>query len=127
ERVQVFTNPLWMFTLSSAYYFVRDIYAVSISVSIFLTLTTVGTVAYLGARSPLGAILAITMLTASKAFVDYSTSGLENPLTHVLVALFLLVFQANARKKITVRGLFALSFLAALGTLNRMDTILIFL
>ena len=34
------------------------------------------------------AAFAISALILSKAFVDYSTSGLENPLTHLLLALF---------------------------------------
>ena len=35
-------------------------------------------------------VLALSTLALSKAFVDYSTSGLENPLTHLLLAGFFL-------------------------------------
>jgi arabinofuranosyltransferase len=28
----------------------------------------------------------------SKAYIDYSTSGLENPLTHLLIVLFFIVY-----------------------------------
>ena len=36
------------------------------------------------------ALLALSALALSKAFVDYSTSGLENALTHLLLVLFFL-------------------------------------
>ena len=59
----------------------------------------------------------------SKAFVDYSSSGLENPLTHLLFALYWFTCQ-NAELK---RGhLLRLSIIAGLATLNRLDTILLF-
>ena len=41
-------------------------------------------------RSPVHALVCACLLICSKAFVDYSTSGLENPLTHLLLVLFLM-------------------------------------
>ena len=38
------------------------------------------------------ALVGVMIFTLSKAFVDYSTSGLENPLTHLLTVAFLLVY-----------------------------------
>ena len=66
------------------------------------------------------ALLAVSALVLSKAFVDYSTSGLENPLTHLLLAaLFrrLGVAAPASRRRIRL-----LSLLAALLMLNRLDT-----
>jgi arabinofuranosyltransferase len=63
-------------------------------------------------------------LTLSKAFIDYSTSGLENPLTHMLLCGFLfvgIVLQVNTPR------LFVLSLVAALGAVNRLDTLCLFL
>ncbi len=82
ERVQAFTNPLWTFIISGFYYFTRDIYATVINTSIFLSLLTYYLVAFKIARTGFAAILALVALVFSKAFVDFSTSGLENPLTH---------------------------------------------
>ena len=59
----------------------------------------------------------------SKAFVDYSTSGLENALTHLLLALFLWVF---LRRAVTLRTLFWLSLLTAAAAVNRLDSVLLF-
>jgi arabinofuranosyltransferase len=75
------------------------------------------------ARSTFGAVLAATILILSKAFVDYSTSGLENPLTHLCLVSFLAVYLAADGKS---RSLGVLSTLAGLGILNRMDTALLF-
>ncbi|MCP4153604.1 MAG: hypothetical protein GY757_38100, partial [bacterium] len=61
-------------------------------------------------------------LIFSKAFIDYSTGGLENPLTHLLVALFFWVF---LKKDLNRKTLFLLTLTAALMLTNRMDTILV--
>jgi len=34
----------------------------------------------------------LAVLVSSRAFTDYSTSGLENPLTHLLLASFFVVY-----------------------------------
>src|SRR5262249_27871156 len=75
------------------------------------------------ARTPTAAALALACLIGSRAFIDYSSSGLENPLTHLLLALFLgLLLGEGGRWR-----LFWLSLLAGLATLNRMDALLLFL
>jgi arabinofuranosyltransferase len=56
--------------------------------------------------------------------VDYATSGLENPLTHVILVAFLLIYLESDTSPKT---LFLLALLAALGMLNRLDTALLFL
>jgi len=125
ERVQAFTHPLWLFLMSAVYYFFyRDFFYASIILSIVLSLTTIIILATRVSLSTAGAALGISVLVLSKAFVDYSTSGLENPLSHFLVILFLVVY---FRKTPTVHQLFLLAFVAALGTLNRPDSILLYL
>ncbi len=124
ERVQVYTHPLWMFLLSAVYFCTHEIYYSALLLSITLSLIAVGIVALYLARSPAQAVLAVLMLAASKAFVDYSTSGLENPLTHLLIVLFMLVFFSERWRR---HRLFYLALIAALATVNRMDTFLLFL
>ncbi len=124
ERVQVYTHPLWMFLLSAVYLFTHEVFFSSLLLSIAVSLVAVFVVATRIARSTPAALLGITILALSKAFVDYSTSGLENPLTHMLFALFLLVY---LRSEPSPRTLLCLSLLAALGMTNRMDTALLFL
>ncbi|MCK5491744.1 MAG: hypothetical protein KAJ14_01380, partial [Candidatus Omnitrophica bacterium] len=60
----------------------------------------------------------------SKAFVDYSTSGLENPITHLLIVIFFILYFKDEEGE---RKLFNLSLIASLAVLNRMDIVLIFL
>jgi arabinofuranosyltransferase len=54
----------------------------------------------------------------SKAFAEYSTSGLENTLTHFLLVLFLCVYFLAPQSS---RRLFFLSLLAGILCLNRLD------
>ena len=124
ERVQAYTHPLWMLLLAFAYAFTREIYTTSIFLSLLLSFGTVGVLWRHVARSNAQVLLAVVILTSSKAFTDYSTSGLENPLTHLLCALFLAVY---LREETGKRKLLLLTLIAALAMLNRMDTALLFL
>jgi arabinofuranosyltransferase len=125
ERVQAYTHPLWMFLLSAIYFFTREIYYSSTFPSLVLSLAAAGLVALRLASSKTAALLALSVFFCSRAFVDYSTSGLENPLTHLILALFLLLYVRP--EPLDYRKLFLLSFIAALGMLNRMDVFLLFL
>jgi arabinofuranosyltransferase len=129
ERVQAYTNPLWMFVLSGFYFFTREIYFTSLIVSIFISVLTVYLVVFQIAKSAFSALLALVILISSKAFLHYSASGLENPLTNVLIVLFFLVYfkiylEQAVHKRQTI---FLLAFIAGLAILNRMDNLLIFM
>jgi len=124
ERVQTYTHPLWLFLLSASYYFTREPYYTTLFVSMTLSTIAVGLVAFKLAKDKGLAILAVMLLMFSKAFMDYSTSGLENPLTHFILAIYLLIF---FKVQLSEKKLLQLSFIAALGTLNRMDTLLLYL
>ncbi len=124
ERVQTYTHPLWMFFLSLVCFFTHEIYYSSLILSVTLSFIAVGIFSFFLARSPLLAGLGIMTLAASKSFVDFSTSGLENPLTYLLIVLFMLVFYHRQQKK---HYIFLLALIAGLATFNRMDTILLFL
>jgi arabinofuranosyltransferase len=78
-----------------------------------------------GAR---GVIVLLSLLLASKAFMDFSSSGLENPLTHLLLAAFFLRFLSQQRPWQTMsdRESLVLYGLAALGFVNRADTAALF-
>jgi arabinofuranosyltransferase len=122
ERVQAYTHPLWMFVLSLLYFFTREIYLTSTLLSMAVSLAALLVFAWKIARSATAALVCILILTLSKAFIDYSTSGLENPLTHlILVAFFVCYFRLSPSRK----TLFVLSLLSALCSLNRMDTVLL--
>lgn len=93
ERVQSYTHPLWMFVITAAYGLTHEDYFTLVSLGIFVSCAAALLVAK-NARSPLAAAFGLVLLMGSKAYVDFSTSGLENPLTHVLMAAFFLIYWA---------------------------------
>jgi len=125
ERVQTFTHPLWLFLVAIPYYVTREAFYTCAILSIAVSIIVVGLFIF-RARAGGAAALALgtAMLVSSRAFVDYSTSGLENPLTHLLVALFLIAFLKDAPA--SLGRVFLLSGITGLATLNRMDSILLF-
>ena len=134
ERVQTFTHPLWMllqslvYTLTSWFHpplGLNQLFFWNIFISLSLSLTAIILYSFKVARSANLAILGLLVLTLSKAFIDYSTSGLENPLSHFLAVCFFGYFLVI--EKDNQRHVMGLSFLAGLATLNRLDTILIYL
>ncbi len=126
ERVQVYTHPLWMFLLSLFYAITGDSFLMPILLGVVLSLVTVYFLGKKIAPSGLGIVFGIGLLTMSKAFIDYSTSGLENSLTHLLLVLFYVFFFNHGANGFTGRNLLILSFITALGVLNRMDTLLLY-
>ncbi len=122
ERVQTYTHPLWMFLLAGAYALTGEIYFTSLLLSIAIS---VGAAILLVRTVPTRwqAAVVAGILACSKAAVDYATSGLENPLTHLLLVGFLALY---VRGDFASRRLFWLALLAALGMTNRMDTALLY-
>ncbi len=112
ERVQVFTHPLWMFLLSVPYSLTREPYFTTLAVG---ALCSIGAVVGLVRAFGRDAVFGISALLLSRAFVDFSTSGLENPLTHVLLVVF---------SGLVLRGASptAVGVVAGLLVTNRMDS-----
>ncbi len=120
DRVQTYTNPLWMFAVSGAYAITREIYY---TVTVLMFAASLGAILILIqsiATSHLSAAVGVLILATSKAFTDYSTSGLENPLTHLILAAFIAAYFAPGRRR-----LLTLSLLLALAMVNRLDTVLL--
>jgi len=120
ERVQTYTHPLWMLLLSAAYYVTHEIHYSSILLSILISVAAATLYAAKVAKTPAAAVLGITALIFSKAYIDYSTSGLENPLTHLILTAFLLIY---LKQKINQKTLLLLSLTASLAAVNRLDTL----
>lgn len=123
ERVQTYTHPAWMLLMTALYAATHEIYVTVIVCSLVLSVSAVGLVAFGAASTGWAGCVAVLAFGLSKAFVDYSTSGLENPLTHALYAAFLVVYLRRAH---TLETLHLLATLSALAALNRMDTALLF-
>jgi len=103
ERVQAFTHPLWFLLISLVSLITGNVFVstflLSIAISLFviwLLLTTIASNFQYG-------ILAVTVLILSKAYIDFSTSGLENPLSHLLiVSCVIFGFKSIDREEIKV-------------------------
>ena len=83
ERVQVFTHPLWAAALAPALWLTKSGWWAAWGLGVAGTGALTVLLARTGAS---GAILALAGLALSRSVVDFSTSGLENPLVHLLVA-----------------------------------------
>jgi arabinofuranosyltransferase len=124
ERVQAYTHPLWMLVLLPLQLVTRDAFYTTAVFSIFVSLGAVALFAGRVAGGYRGWPFGVAALISSKAFVDYSTSGLENALTHLLIVLFLWQY---FRWDSTAKRLRILALMASLAAVNRLDTLLIFL
>ncbi|MBW7882689.1 MAG: hypothetical protein H3C34_08635 [Caldilineaceae bacterium] len=122
ERVQAYTHPLWMLVLSGAILFSREFYYTPLLLSLFLSSAAFYVVVARVAVDWQASLLAGTLLLLSKAFVDYTTSGLENPLTYLLLALVLFVY---LRRPHSMRWLVIMALLAGLSAVNRLDILLL--
>ena len=120
ERVQSFTHPLWMLLHVPFYALTGNIYYVTLFLSFTLSLGAAALLARL-LRSRMAWGLVPLVLLCSKAYVEYATSGLENPLTVFLLVLFAYVL---LEREGHARQLLHLSLVLALVFTNRMDAIL---
>jgi arabinofuranosyltransferase len=119
ERVETFTHPLWMFVMAAMTAITGETYFTAIVVCSALSLAVVILIASRVAASALMALFVFSALALSRSFVEFSTSGLENALTHLLLVLFYIAYAApasDARRRVGW-----LSFVAGLLMLNRLD------
>lgn len=122
ERVQAFTHPLWLFLHIVVFGVTREIYYSSIAIG--LTCSVLAVAWTLKSGSVRSGWLLVLALMSSRAFVDYSTSGLENPLTHLLIAGFLaLIFSSTEFGKTKQLRVGAVLF--GMMAINRLDTVLL--
>ena len=121
ERVQTFTHPLWFLLLIPTHALSGEGYYSTLLLSFFVSLATIGVFYKFLARTPQQALFGIGALILSKASIDYSSAGLENPLSHFCLALF---FVFLFKEEITTRRLLYATLAAAFVTLTRFDLIL---
>ncbi len=123
ERVQAYTHPLWALLHVPLYMLARNAYLWGYVLSLGTSIVAVLVLAYWQLSRPLQRCAVLVALVCSQAWVDYSTSGLENPLSHLLLVLFCVEWFGPGKGK---RRLQTLTAIAALAMLNRMDTILLY-
>jgi len=93
ERVQVYTSPLWYFVLSFVRLFSKDVFINAIIASFLLWLSTVLVIKKIFKNNSI-LFLSILLLSASTAFFDYTSSGLENVLAYLLLSIYFLNYLA---------------------------------
>jgi arabinofuranosyltransferase len=118
ERVQVYTHPLWLFALTLPYAFTREPYFTTLALCLSISILTFVILLRITAGHFWLTLLIGVAAIGSKAFVDYSSSGLENPLTHLLIVLFALAYLRSRQNQQTV---LPLGMCAAALMLNRLD------
>lgn len=124
ERVQTYTAPLWLLIHIPFYYFWENVALVTILLSLATTAFAVGIAFKTFDRTPLVfACLWVIPFALSKTLIDYSVSGLENPLSNALFGWFCWIL-LKAKKE---RFWFWLSLCTALSMTNRQDTLIIYL
>lgn len=118
ERVQAFTHPLWALLQLVVVFFTGEVYFTGIFLGMLFTLLTFWVLARKLVQNPLHFLFACLALLASSAWVDYTTSGLENSLSYFLLAVFMAEWLGEKR-------LLRLCIVASLIVLNRMDMLLL--
>jgi arabinofuranosyltransferase len=123
ERVQTFTHPLWLGFLTAAHGVTSEPFYSTLYLSWAVSTATVACLLFACPGQLYDKTLALVALAFSQAFIDFSSSGLENPLTHLLLVVFCVAYARLTQPK--ARAL-VLSSIAGLAALNRLDSVLLF-
>lgn len=123
ERVQVYTDPLWLLVVLPFFALSGEIFLTAIVLSIVVSFTAVLlSVKYLRSSNS-AAIAVVAALLSSKAFIDYTTSGLENALSYLLASCFCICLLRTPGYGARFRYL---TLIGSLAAFNRLDLVLIF-
>ncbi len=125
ERVQPYTHPLWMFLISAVYYFTREAFFTLLLLSLAISSAAVAFWMLKVSRTKEATALGLLAFMLSIAFRDYTTSGLENPLTNLILVIFAFYFLKDNAS--TPRRLVILSLLTSLAMVTRLDIVLLYL
>ena len=119
ERVQAYTHPLWLLVLTGARACTGEHFVTTIVLSIGLAMFAALLLACTAQR---GAVAVLALLVASRAFGDYATSGLETPLTMLLLAV---LAHLDARTPPGRARPFAIALSCALLGMTRLDLLVL--
>lgn len=98
ERVQAYTHPLWLFFLTPFYALTREPMVTTMLVSVALSMGALWLLATrIATRLVYGSVLILAAMM-SRSIYQFSTSGLESPLSFMLVALFVWLLHGRPEK-----------------------------
>ncbi len=90
DRVQVFTHPLWCFLLVALGWLVGNLPLAAIWFSVVVSVAAFLLIVPKPGRENWDLVLLALLIPASKAVVQFATSGLEGPLAYLLLVLLIL-------------------------------------
>ena len=105
ERVQAYTHPLWFLTLAGLSWLRGNVFDATFVASIGFSLLGFYLLCRLALHTT-ALLLAAALLILSRAYVDFATSGLENPLSHVLLLAAFSCAVGGSRRAWYLRGFF---------------------
>jgi arabinofuranosyltransferase len=133
ERTQVFTNPFFMSFVIFARSITGEPYFSLLAVNMTTSFVAVCILASYAHKTACniaeedwmggGNIIPLIILIFSNSFIDYSTSGLENSLMFLLIAIFSVLFFNDS--EFDGKKLFHVALVACLLVFTRMDTALL--
>lgn len=126
ERLMTFTSPIMIFFQTIGYIVTGGVYYSDLFIVITMSIIAVLVFAFKISKTISLSLLGISAFIMSRAFIDFSTSGAENPLTHLLLALFLM-FYIKYHNKLDSRKFFILSLMVGFMSLNRPDSLILVL
>lgn len=124
ERVQAYTHPLWFLLLSGVTLVTGDVFLSTFLLSVSVSVAVTYILAIRLASSTSWLIVALFAIVFSKSYIDFSTSGLENPLSHLCI-IFSLLFGLCAYKQHSNKCYFAFYLSLGFLYLTRQDLILL--
>ena len=94
-RVMVASCPLWVLLLAPVLAIVDKPYSVVVGISITTSVVMATVLVRRVAASPISAVLALVALGACQAVVEWSVSGMENPLAFLLLVVAVAAWRAR--------------------------------
>jgi len=85
QRVQAFTHPAWFFVMAAAHALTHEMYYTAIAVGVAVASLGLWLAGTRVADREYSAWPVLVALSFCRAFIDFSTSGLENALSHLLL------------------------------------------
>lgn len=126
EAVQAYTHPLWFLiwvsvgTLTDQWiYGILFVGAVFVGIAVGLLLWRTLSIGRI--------ILVTSLLLLSNSFIDYTSSGLENPLSYALIAIVMSITMALRRPASVTHVAVVLGLSVAATLLTRLDLLLLIL
>ena len=125
ERVQAYTHPLWYGLLSAVAATGVNVFHGALGLGLVTSLVVLAVLVTRVAISPWHGLAAGLVLLFARSTLDYGTSGLENPLSHLLLLLLVVAGTSALGSRDPGRGLALVPALVGLLYLSRPDLVLL--